>query len=190
MAGQFPFRLPPTEPIFVGFAGRMGAGKTSAARYLSSKYGLQYRRYSQVLQEWFSADAADRARLQKIGWDIMAGGLQEELNSRLIAGLDHSRGAVIDGLRHRIDFDRLATAFGDSFRLIFLEAPQDYRFGRLRSRFSTIDEFQAADSHPVEANIDTLRLVASLIIPGDEPLESLYQRLDAWIDACAFGDHK
>src|SRR6266852_6152329 len=94
-----------TERLFVGFAGRMGAGKTSAARYLESKYGFQYTRYSQVLQEWLGDAVSDQNHLQKLGWDVMAGGQQRELNSRLIAGLDRSRSAAIDGLRHRIDFD-------------------------------------------------------------------------------------
>ena len=74
----------------------MGSGKTSAAKYLGSQYGFQYTRYSQVLQDWLSAGDADRARLQILGWDVMAGGLQAELNTRLIAGIDRSRSAAID----------------------------------------------------------------------------------------------
>src|SRR5262245_7027015 len=99
MTSQCPSRPSPDERVFIGFAGRIGAGKTSAAKYLSSEHGFQYTRYSQVLQDWFSADRPERDRLQKVGWDIMAGGLQQELNSRLLAGLDRSQSAVIDGLR-------------------------------------------------------------------------------------------
>jgi dephospho-CoA kinase len=139
----------------------MGAGKTSAAKYLASKHAFQYTRYSQVLQEWLSPGVSDRDRLQKIGWDVMAGGRQVELNSRLIAGLDRSRSAAIDGLRHRIDFDSLSSTFGASFRMIFLEARPEVRFERLRSRFPTYVAFQAADSHPVEANIDDLKPLVS-----------------------------
>ena len=190
MASQRPSRHSQTEPIFVGFAGRLGAGKTSAARYLSSKYGFQYTRYSQILQEWLSPGVSDRNRLQKLGWDIMAGGRQVELNSRLMAGLDRSQSAAIDGLRHPIDFDSLSSNFGASFRMIFLEARQEGRFERLRSRFPTLAAFQAAESQPVEAHIDSLRPLAGETISNDESLESLYQQLDAWIAARGMGDHK
>jgi dephospho-CoA kinase len=129
--------LPPSgdsraEPIFVGFAGRMGAGKTSAARYLGSKYGFRYTRYSQILHEWLGEGVSDQNQLQKLGWDVMAGGRQRELNSRLIAGLDRSRNAAIDGLRHRIDFESLSSTFQASFTMIFLEARAAVRFERLR----------------------------------------------------------
>lgn len=167
------------EPIFLGLAGRIGAGKTSAAQYVSSTYGLQYTRYSAVLQNWLAADASDKVRLQKLGWEIMAGGQQVELNSRLLAGLDHSRSAAIDGLRHKIDFDSLSSTFGPSFRLVFLEARQETRFERLRSRFLDFAAFREADSHPVEANIDILQPLASVVISNDESLEALYGRLDA-----------
>src|SRR5258708_3042699 len=105
MPSQLPSRTSRAEPIFVGFAGRIGAGKTSAATYLKSKYGFQYTRYSQVLQQWQAASGGDRDQLQQIGWDVMAGGLQTELNARLIGALDRSQSASIDGLRHSIDFE-------------------------------------------------------------------------------------
>src|SRR6266852_4830072 len=108
-----------TEPLFVGFAGRMGSSKTSAAKYLSSRYGFAYTRYSQVLQGWLCPTAPARDQLQKVGWDVMTGGRQAELNARLIAGVDRSQSAAIDGLRHEIDLKALSSVFGAAFRLIF-----------------------------------------------------------------------
>jgi dephospho-CoA kinase len=168
----------------------MGAGKTSAAKYLASKYGFQYTRYSKVLQDWLFADGCDKDRLQKLGWDVMAGGLQSELNERLIAGLDRSRSAAIDGLRHPIDFESLLSAFGNSFRMVFLEAPLERRFERLQSRFSTPDAFRAGDSHPVEEHIDGLKPRASMTFSNDNSLRTVYERLDGWIAAYKLGEHK
>lgn len=184
MLSQSPSRRFQAEPLFLGFAGRMGAGKTSAAQYLSSKYDLQYTRYSQVLQTWFSADPADREKLQKLGWDTMAGGLQDELNSRLIAGVDRTRGATIDGLRHMIDFERLSSAFGSLFRLVYLESSATDRFGRLRLRFPTYESFQHADLHPVEANIAELKSVADLTILNDQSINCFHAKLDAFFASC------
>jgi len=120
----------------------------------------------------------------------MAGGLQVALNARLIAGLDRARSAAIDGLRHPTDFDSLSAAFGASFRLVFLEAPQEVRFERLRSRYATGDAFQAAETQPVEAYIDNLRPLATLVIPNVGSVLSLHQRLDEWLAAEQMGDPK
>lgn len=178
---QYPTRHSPTDAIFVGFAGHTGAGKTAAAKYLRSRYGFQYTRYSQVLQQWLFGGPADRERLRAAGWKIMAGGQQLELNRRLIAELDHTRSAAIDGLRHPVDFDSLSSAFGESFYLIFLEARQEVRFERLRSRFSGHDAVQAAALAPVEMEIDRLKALATTVIANEGTLDSLYDGLDSWI---------
>jgi hypothetical protein len=181
MPSQAPPRRSQTDATFIGIAGRIGAGKTSAAEYISRKYGFQYTRYSKVLADWRASEFSKEKSLQEFGWEVMAGGLQEELNRRLIAGLDPSRSAVIDGLRHPIDFASLSCAFGDSFRLLFLDATADTRFKR-KPRFSTYEEFLAADSQPVESHIDTLKPSAAKIVSNDETLERLCSRLDAWVE--------
>jgi len=112
-----------------------------------------------------------REQLQKLGWDVMSGGLQSELNTRLIAGIDRSKNTAIDGLRHEIDFRALSSAFSTAFYMIFLEASPEARFERLRSRFATFAEFQAADAHPVDASIDSLRPFANTIISSQTYLK-------------------
>ncbi len=172
-----------TDAVFVGFAGRIGAGKTTAAHYLRSRYGFQYARYSQTLRAWLGPDATAPHRIQDVGWEIMAGGKQEELNARLIAELSPLRSATIDGLRHPIDHRSLSRAFGPSFRLIFLEARPEIRFDRKRSRFATFADFAAADSQPVEAQIDGLKTLAGGTITNEASLGNLYETLDNWVVA-------
>jgi len=188
MASQIPSRDSQTEVIFVGFAGRIGAGKTSAAQYLSTRYGFQYTRYSLVLRDWRATQSTDREGLQEFGWEVMAGGRQVELNARLIAGLDRSQSAAVDGLRHPIDFHSLSYALGSSFRLVYLDASAETRFKR-KPRFSTYDAFLAADSQPVEAHIDSLKPLAAAIFPNEAKLESLHFRLDGWLGSCRTGEH-
>lgn len=181
MPSQQPVRHSPTRAIFVGFAGHIGAGKTSAAQYLSNRYGFQYKRYSQVLGDWLALESPGRADLQQFGWEVMAGGRQAELNAHLIAGLDTSQSAAVDGLRHPIDFDSLSGAFGVSFRLLFLDATAETRFRR-KPRFLTYDAFLVADSQPVEAHIDSLRPLATVTITNEKSLASLYRRLDKLLE--------
>jgi dephospho-CoA kinase len=177
-----------SEPIFVGLAGHIGSGKTTAGKYLAQKYGFQYVRYSQVLKEWISDSSAHRDRLQGFGWDVMSGGLQAELNARLISRIDASKNAAIDGLRHPIDFESLTSTFGPSFEMIFLEARQENRFERKQMRFSTLEAFNLADTHPVEAHIDDLRLRVHVTIQNDDSLERLHRQLDAWLTTLRSGD--
>src|SRR5271154_5370305 len=106
--------------LVVGIAGRIGAGKTSAAKYVSSNFSFQYLRYSEVLAAWLAPGREGKAKLQVIGWEVMEKGLQSELNHRLIEQILPDSDAVVDGLRHPLDYTSLNTAFGSSFRLIFI----------------------------------------------------------------------
>ena len=181
---QRSFRPSPDEPVFIGFAGRMGSGKTSAAKFLSSKYQFQYRRYSQILLQWRGTSDQAPNQLQQIGWDVMGGGLQSELSARLIGSLDRARSAAIDGLRHRVDFDSLSSSFGSAFGLVFLEADEEVRYMRLIHRFASRAAFQAADSHSVESYIDDLRPLANLTVSNETSMENLERQLATWIANC------
>ena len=172
------------EPIFVGFAGRMGAGKTAAARFLGSRYGFQYTRYSRVLRDLVGVRKRDRRSLQEAGSELMVGGRQQELNERLISSLDHSKSTAIDGLRHPVDHACLRSAFGGSFRLIFVQAAEQMRFERLRNKFTSREAFQAADLSPVESHIDCLMPLSDIVIRNEQTIELLCQQLEGWLSAC------
>jgi dephospho-CoA kinase len=187
MPSQDPSRCSRPDAIFVGFTGHIGAGKTTAAEYLRSRYGFQYERYSRVLQDWYAWASPDREALQQFGWEVMAGGRQVELNAHLIAGLGPLQSAAIDGLRHPIDFHSLSDAFGASFHLLFLDATAETRFRR-EPRFSTYDAFLAADSQPVEAHIDSLRPLAAATVPNEGSFASFYHRLDDLLQEYRMGE--
>jgi dephospho-CoA kinase len=157
----------------------MGAGKTSAAKYLTGTHGFQYLRYSQILAEWLANDCQSKADLQEIGWKVMAGGMQPELNRRLIVQILPEVDVAVDGLRHTVDYETLRNSFSDSFRLLYIDSPVKCRWERLRIRgtYTEFRLFEAADSHPVERSIESLRGCATLIIRNEGPLENLYAML-------------
>ncbi len=166
--------------LVIGIAGRIGAGKTSAAKYLNTKHGFQYLRYSQVLAEWMAADPESKAELQSVGWEVMAGGMQTELNRRLIAQVMPGENAAIDGLRHTIDHESLSRAFSSSFRLLYIDSGAKQRWNHLngKGRYTSRDIFDAADSHPVEQQVESLRAKASLVLRNGGLLEGLYTAID------------
>jgi len=157
--------------IVIGVAGRIGSGKSVAAHYLEQQCGFQYLRYSLVLADWFKTDPDAKSPLQEVGWSVMSGDGQRELNRRLIGQIDRGRDCAVDGLRHPIDYESLKREFSFCFFLIFIDTPPEVRFERLRDRYATYDEFLAADSHPVESNIDLLLPRASAVLLGTLPVE-------------------
>jgi hypothetical protein len=158
----------------------MGAGKTSAAVHLSSNHGFQYLRYSQVLSQWLAKDLVTKGQLQEVGWEVMAGGMQSELNRRLIAEIKPDTDVAVDGLRHTLDFESLTNSFPSSFQLLYIDSPSKERFERLNrlGRYVDLCSFEAADSHPVEQHIESLREIAAVVVPNDRSLQDFYAALD------------
>jgi hypothetical protein len=83
----------------------------------------------------------------------------------------------VDGLRHPIDYRSLADEFQSQFSLIFVDTPPETRFERSRDRYGTYQQFAAADSHPVESNIDLLRPLAVATISGTMQNEEMISQL-------------
>ncbi len=173
-----------TNRLIIGIAGRIGAGKTSAASYLCANRGFQYLRYSQVLADWLATDPENKPRLQEIGWEVMSGGKQPELNRRLIAQIKPDMDTAVDGLRHPIDYESLKDFSPESFHLVYIESPSKLRWEHLkgRSRYAEFASFQTADLHPVEQRIETLRESAARVLRNESSLEVLYSELDTAIE--------
>jgi dephospho-CoA kinase len=176
--------------IVLGITGPIGAGKTSTGCFLEKDYGFKYLRYSQVLSEWKLEDPNAKDRLQTIGWEIMGGGLQKELNSRLISKIEPNCNYAIDGLRHLIDYESLRHEFGSHFELLFIDSPQELRWQRKKTkpRFSSYQEFQASDSHPVEQHINDLRRYAAVVIDNTGSIEELYSKLRLFLSGLIPGE--
>ena len=124
-------RMADDAQLVIGVAGRIGSGKSEVAQCLRDRFGFQYLRYSLVLAEWYHADPAAKPQLQELGWNVMSGDGQRELNRRLIAQIDPKRDCAVDGLRHPIDYESLR-------RRIFFSL-----FSHLR-RYSFRGSFRAA----------------------------------------------
>jgi len=109
----------------------------------------------------------------------MAGGMQAELNTRLISQLPAQSDCAVDGLRHSLDFEKLNGTFSPHFYLFFVSSPPEIRWQRLRSRYPELADFTRADSHPVEQHIDSLRVKALSVLQNDGSLQKLYSKVDA-----------
>jgi hypothetical protein len=127
-----------------------------------------------------AANPESKAQLQSIGWEVMAGGMQTELNRRLIGQVTPAAYAAVDGLRHTLDQESLAEAFSSSFRLLYIDSGAEQRWNHLngKGRYTIRDIFDAADSHPVEQQIESLRAKAALVLRNEGSLQDLYTAID------------
>ena len=175
----------PKTRVVIGVTGLLGAGKTTAAQYLASQYAFNYIRYSQVLADWFNESPDGKSQLQIIGWEVMSGGQQAELNRRLISRMSRDRNWSVDGLRDPLDYQSLKNSFASNFRLIYIECPQQDRWLRLqrKSRFNTFEEFSEGDGHPVERKIPMLKQFADICITNSGSIEGLQAKLNEFLVA-------
>lgn len=176
-------RMPNQSRIVIGVAGRICSGKSMVAHCLEQDLGFQYLRYSMILAEWFHTDPTDKLKLQEVGGDVMAGDGQRELNRRLVEHVQPGRDVAVDGLRHPIDYECLRKEFSERFFMVFVDTSPTIRFERCRSRYGTFEQFLESDSRPVEANIDSLRPMASTTISGMLPTGALLPKLRTLADS-------
>ena len=176
------------ERLVIGIAGRIGAGKTTASKYLARVHGFNYLRYSQVLAEDLDG-AESKEALQQLGWKVMSQGLQKKLNALLIRKIRGRGDYVVDGLRHPIDYRSLQNRFGSRFLLVYILAPSTLRFKRVRRRrhLSSMAAFREVDRHPVERNISLLRPKAYAMIQNKWSLKQLHRHLDSVISEARKG---
>jgi dephospho-CoA kinase len=171
---------PQGDRLVIGITGRIGSGKTTVGRYLESHFEFQYVRYSAVLADWLAKDPERKTQLQNVGWEVMAGGMQPELNRRLFAEISQDSEVVVDGLRHPLDCETLSKSFSASFHLLYIDSPSQLRFTRLnhKGKYANLASFEAADSHQVEQYIDSLRAKAAVVIHNERSIENLYESVD------------
>jgi len=168
---------PQGRRLVVGITGRIGSGKTTVGKYLESTHGFQYLRYSAVLADWLAKDPESKAHLQNVGWEVMAGGMQAELNRRLVEQITPDSDVAVDGLRHPLDYQTLKDKFLSSFRLLFIDSPLHLRRERLKRKYPEPEKFQQADSHAVEQQIDSLR-PSAFVIQNESSIPALYVQID------------
>lgn len=173
-------KLSQSKRLVVGFAGPIGAGKTTGALHLANSYGFAYVRYSKVLADWMFEDPAAKGALQKIGWEVMSSGLQTELNQRVITRVGDNPRAAVDGLRHPTDEASLRLEYGAAFTLLFVSAPEELRWQRTQrsGRFADRGAFDEADGHEVERPLRVLSLDANRVIENVGSIEDYFSMID------------
>ncbi|HOC96268.1 MAG TPA: AAA family ATPase [bacterium] len=175
------------DRIIIGIAGKIAAGKDTAANYLINQYGAQQLKLSKVLRDILQRIYKDisRENMQKMstmlrntfGDDLLANVIYNDIlnsNEKMI---------VIDGVRRLTDIEILRSL--PEFKLLFIDTDIENRYQRLiqrneniDDRNKTFDDFQKEDQAEAEINIDKLKSIADYIIDNNGNIDNLYKQID------------
>lgn len=163
--------------LIVGLSGALGAGKTTAAKYMEGM-GYTYCRYSQVIERVVQTQKKNytRADLQVEGQLIHEQKGQRWLGKELVRPLLDSRFVVVDGLRFPDDHAFLSEVFGSQFLHIHVVARKSLRKIRYEARESA--SFDVASQHPVEGKVKGLEKFAREVVENNGSLMDYHHGID------------
>lgn len=171
-------RTPPDAELVVAFSGAIGAGKTTASRWLQEQ-GFSYARYSQVVADEARCRGlgAQREVLQDLGGLLHREWGQRRLGQRLLQRLDQEHRVVIDGLRWRYDAAFLRETFGHRLLHVHMTAARAVRRARYVRDGHSGEDFDRAAEHSVEAESLALAAPADVVIVNEATPDGLYETL-------------
>lgn len=152
----------------VGVAGPIGAGKSVVADELAAFYGGARRSFGGVVRGRAEAVGrpTDRDSLQDLGDQIIATDGWAAFCREVLDEPPDGAVVVVDGVRHDGAIDALIVIVGgERLRLVFVDAPRDERLARLIARDGITEaDFDAAEGHPNERELPSVRARADLVI--------------------------
>ena len=103
------------------------------------------------------------------------------------AALEDSETVLVDGLRSDVELDRFRVAFGDTFRLVSVEAPFETRADRLldRARDDTDldrDALREREDRELGFGMDEVMDRADVVIKNTDTLDAYRERIRAILD--------
>ena len=168
----------------IGLSGPIGAGKTTAARYLE-QIGFLYCRFSLVLEGILNERGIKPTRetLQRVGLEVHENPGQRWLCEELLKLVSDGDSIVADGLRHPEDHAFMVERFGPGFTHIHVNATRKVRAERVGGGHDATGALQSADDHPVEANVGTLGSLAHFVVNNGANAATFLRSLDEILGA-------
>jgi dephospho-CoA kinase len=178
------------EKRIIGITGPIAAGKGTATAYLTEKYGAVSFRFSTSLfaiAELLGMPA-DRDHLSRISRILRAEFGEDALAIALAAQVEKSDASliVVDGVRRPGDVVALSKLPG--FRLVYIDAPMETRFSRMKTRgekaddaSKTYEEFLKDHDLESELLIADLQKDSQFVIDNSGGKDELFAKLDGVI---------
>lgn len=167
-------------------SGDIGAGKTTAAKYLATK-GYTQARYSSVLANMLKEQGvnASRSTLQALGAKINREQGQRWLGARLTASIGDADKLVIDGVRFREDVAYLREQYGPGVTHIHIESTEAARAKRLAKSDREDIELKMASKSETEREVAELASLADYCINNSNSKRKLLEAIDTIMESLA-----
>lgn len=175
------------ETTCIGIIGRLSSGKTTLARNISEKYSFPIISFGAYLQKYSKERGlpVTRQDLQDLGQSFIDSDSTKFLQEVLLtsSGKDQ-RICIIEGIRHVAIFESIRELFDNSF-FIFCDCPKSLRITRYLNRVKEsdlkkdVESFNTADEHPVECEIDVLKVTCDFVV---DTTEQIHERMYAVLD--------
>jgi transcriptional regulator with XRE-family HTH domain/dephospho-CoA kinase len=175
------------EPLVVGFAGRIGSGKSTLSVEVARVLGWPRASFGDYLRTLARSSGLDESRevLQELGESLIEQGAEEFCRAVLTHyGWSAGEPLIIDGIRHVEVIRALRKLVAPlEVRVIFLDVDEKKRLERLQKFDETIsNKLATVESHPTEHQVrETLPEQADLRLPGDRPIPELVATVVNWI---------
>ncbi len=181
--------------IAIVVCGRMGSGKTSVARSLSTRFSLRMVSFGSYVRHKARTgnNGLDRTQLQDLGEEMyLSLGTKGFLKHVLeFSGTNECDSVVFDGVRHADILVEIRKSAATTLA-IYLSADDATRYLRLKDRFMgnlEFDEFVAQDFHPVESHVEKLKKQCDLVVDSVQPpsalLKTIFEEVSVIERACA-----
>ena len=176
----------------IGLTGTMGSGKEVVKDFIKQKLNCYYVTLSDIIKTEMEKKKGtlDRTTLQDMGNEMRKKYGNHILAMFAVEYLGRDKEAIIvDGIRHTAEIDYLEKKFGDDFKLVAVDAPQEIRFQRISSRgrddpnawgeFVKADERDQGINEP-EHGLHVRDCIgrADVFIVNDGSLEDLRKKVD------------
>jgi dephospho-CoA kinase len=163
-------------------SGSLGAGKTTAAKYISKKYGFQHLSFVEEIWKPILLERgmeSDRSNLQTLGIELMKSYGPEQIVKMLLKKAIPKQYIVIDDIRRK-DIMPILQKFCTFVFLIYIETNFDKRFPRLvkRDNVQSKEEQLSAENVETETTIYELKEIADIVIINESVINDYYIQID------------
>jgi ribosome-binding protein aMBF1 (putative translation factor)/cytidylate kinase len=175
------------EPLVVGFAGRIGSGKSTISIEVARALGWPRASFGDYVRTVARSAGLGESReaLQEIGASMIERGVDDFCRAVLAqSGWNAGEPLVIDGIRHAEVIESLRKLVAPlEMRVVYLDVKDEKRLNNLRKREDAVaEELELVEGHTTEEQVkNVLPELADLRLPGDRPLEELVATVVTWI---------
>jgi dephospho-CoA kinase len=165
----------------IGITGAFASGKSLAADTLASKYNLPTFSFGKMIESMLISEGLvpTRQNLQKRGYETIEAVGYDGIAEMLLKtnDIDTHKPCVIEGIRHIAVSDYYRAKFQDQFLLIYIDSSKQSRFERIKGIeykkiiINSSEQFDLIDGHEIEAQIDSSKANADLIVENNSSKE-------------------